>query len=178
VLEGRFDGIRMLIRLYPTSEAADERQSSAAAIGATEFFVRADAPGAVELIDGDAAPSGPADMPAAMLFTGGEFGDAGGDWLFMVGLWTPEDFREEFVAWYKIEHLPILLECPQWDGCRFVETPVSNGCQFSSLHQLNDRSALDSAERQRARSTPWFKRFSQNDWFDRAFTRTLYRRPE
>ena len=88
------------------------------------------------------------------------------------------DFREEFVAWYMIEHMPILLECPQWDGCRFVETSVTNGCQFYSLHQLNDRAALDSAERKRSRSTPWFKRLAQNDWFDGAFTRTLYRRPE
>ena len=166
----------MLIRTYSTSDRAHD--PAAARSPGAEYFARVDGDGGVELIDGATAPSGPGEMQATTLFTGGDYGARGGPWLFMVGLWTPVDFREEFVAWYMIEHMPILLECPQWDGCRFVETSVTNGCQFYSLHQLNDRAALDSAERKRSRSTPWFKRLAQNDWFDGAFTRTLYRRPE
>ena len=166
----------MLIRTYSMNDPA--RNLPPGDVTGGEFFIRDDGGGAVELIDSDAAPSSPREMQTTTLFTGGDFGVNGGPWLFMVGLWTPDDFRAEFVAWYRIEHMPILLECPQWDGCRFVETQVANGCQFYSLHQLSDRAALDSAERKRSRSTPWFKRLSQNDWFDGAFTRTLYRRPE
>jgi hypothetical protein len=36
----------------------------------------------------------------------------------------------EFLDWYRNEHLPILLECPTWNGCRFVESPVLEGHQF------------------------------------------------
>ena len=104
------------------------------------------------------------------------FGRTGGDWLFHVGLWTPPDFREELLAWYRHEHLPILLECPLWDGCRFVEQKTDKGCQFYALHQLADKAALDSAERKRSRSTPWFTRLSVHPWFDGAFTRTLCKR--
>lgn len=162
----------MLIRLHPTANGRPRNPGA-------EYFARVDGDGAVELIDGDEAPAsaGPGAMQATTLFTGGDFGDRGGPWLFMVGLWTPEDFREEFIAWYKNEHLPILLECREWDGCRFVETKTANGCQFHSLHQLSDRAALDSEQRKRSRATPWFKRLSKNDWFDGAFTRTLYKRP-
>jgi hypothetical protein len=172
----------VLIRVHPTAtgqhRAGAEYFTRVDGDGAVELI---DGDGAVELIDGDAAPSVPGEMQATTLFTGGDFGARGGSWLFMVGLWTPADFRDEFVAWYRVEHMPILLECPLWDGCRFVETPAggdTGGCQFYSLHQLNDRAALDSEQRQRARSTPWFHRLSKNDWFDGAFTRTLYRRPE
>ena len=111
-----------------------------------------------------------------LLFTGGRYGGQAGDWLFHVGLWTPDALRDEFLAWYKMEHLPILLECPTWEGCRFVEHKVEKGCQFYALHQLSDRTALDSTARSRSRSTAWFKRLSANEWFDGAFTRTLCRR--
>jgi hypothetical protein len=91
-------------------------------------------------------------------------------------LWTPQDFRKEFLAWYKVEHLPMLLECPIWDGCRFVEQDVERGCQFYALHQLSDKAALDSDARKRSRSTPWFNRLAKNGWFDAGFRRTLCRR--
>ena len=112
------------------------------------------------------------------LFSSGRFGHEGGEWLFHVGLWTPSAYREEFCAWYSIEHLPILLECPAWDGCRFVEQRVDDGCQFYALHQLADRSALESEQRAFSRSTAWFRRLKAHAWFDEAFTRTLYRRVE
>jgi hypothetical protein len=59
-----------------------------------------------------------------------------------------------------------------------MEAPVASGCQFHALHQLADRSALSSPARAASRSTPWFNRFKAFDWFDEAFTRTLYRRTD
>lgn len=111
-----------------------------------------------------------------VLFTGGTYGAAAGAFLFHVGIPVPSEFREDFLAWYRDEHLPILLEAPGWDGCRFVEEPVEGGLLFHALHQLSDRRALDSAERKRSRATPWFERLAQHAWFDKGFARTLYER--
>ena len=110
------------------------------------------------------------------LFAGGMAGAAGGPWLFHVTLWTPKDYRAEFLAWYEMEHLPMLLAAPGWDGCRFVEEKVDDGCLFHALHQLSDDTALDSEQRKQSRATPWFQRLAMNAWFDKGFKRALYRR--
>jgi hypothetical protein len=168
----------MLIWEYPTTDATEIRRNASGCAADAELFVRDDRGGSVIVCNSDDAepPGATAERRLRPLFTGGRYGRAGGDWLFHVGMWTPDDFRDEFIAWYKLEHLPILLECPLWDGCRFVEQEVAEGCQFYAMHQLADKEALDSAERKRSRATPWFKRFSANSWFDGAFTRTLCRR--
>ena len=168
----------MLIREYPTTDAAEIRRDAANCDAGAELFLRDDGKGSVVVCRSDSAGAAGTSLEkrVQMLFTGGRYGSEGGDWLFYVGLWTPEDFRGEFLAWYEWEHLPILLECPLWDGCRFVEQKVDRGCQFHALHQLSDKTALESAERQRSRSTPWFRRLSVNGWFDGAFMRTLCRR--
>ena len=144
--------------------------------GEAEIFLCDDGKRALVLCNGPVAAGNSQAKNVKKLFDGGRFGKSGGDWLFCVALWTPDDYRDEFLAWYQTEHLPILLECPAWDGCRFLEEMVSDGCQFYALHQLSDKKALDSQERKRSRSTPWFKRLARNAWFDAAFQRTLYRR--
>jgi hypothetical protein len=116
--------------------------------------------------------------PVHALFAQGRFGPQAGPWLFAVGLWTPREHREDFLGWYEREHLPILLGCHDWHGCRFVEAADPRGCQFFALHQLGDVAALDSRERACSRDTPWFHRLKRHDWFDEAFTRKLYRRVE
>jgi hypothetical protein len=120
--------------------------------------------------------AGPVTREVNVLFTGGTYGAEAGAFLFHVGLAVPTDYREEFLAWYEHEHLPILLEARGWDGCRFVEEPVEQGLLFHALHQLSDRKALDSDARKRSRSTPWFQRLAQHAWFDTGFARTLYER--
>ncbi len=168
----------MLIWEYPVTDPALIRRDVAGCDEGAELFVREDGRGSLVVCTGDSAkPAGtPVEKKLQVLFTGGSYGRQGGDWFFCVGLWTPDHFRDEFLAWYKMEHLPILLECPIWDGCRFVEHKVEKGCQFYAMHQMSDKAALDSAERMRSRSTPWFKRLSAHAWFDGAFTRTLCRR--
>ncbi len=119
-------------------------------------------------------PSGAREV--SVLFTGGTYGAAAGPHLFHVALHVPNEFREDFLSWYKDEHLPMLLEAPGWDGCRFIEEPVAKDFLFHALHQLSDRTALDSDARKRSRSTPWFQRLAQNAWFDKGFVRALYAR--
>ncbi len=108
--------------------------------------------------------------------TCGKFGMQAGEYLFCVAIWIPNDFRNEFFNWYKIEHFPMLVACETWDGGRLVERQEKGGHQFYALHNLTSPKALDSAERKNSRSTDWFKKLAENDWFDGAFVRTLYRR--
>ena len=168
----------MLIRESSITDPATVCEFGAGGAAGAECFVRHDGAGSVVL--SSTADVGPradvVDRLVQVLFSGGRHGPDGGPWLFYVGLWTPDDDRAEFLAWYRWEHLPILLENPLWDGCRFVEEKTTRGAQFHALHQLADKAALDSAERRHSRSTPWFSRLSQRAWFDGAFTRSLCRR--
>ena len=168
----------MLIFEYPTTEALEVRRHAIACAADAEAFVRDDGRGSLVVCGSDEAkaPGTPVERRMELLFTGGRYGSAGGDWLLYVGLWTPQEFRNEFLGWYRHEHLPILLENPFWDGCRFVEQKVGEGCQFYAMHQLSEKGAHDSTERKRSRSTAWFKRLSVHPWFDGAFTRTLCKR--
>lgn len=135
--------------------------------------------GTAALLLGEAdAANEPGLVMIETLFAGGDVGVAAGAFLFKVGVWTPEADREDFLAWYRGEHLPMLLECPTWRGCRFVEAPAREGHQYFALHQLADPSALDSEARKRSRATPWFIRLKRHSWFDEAFTRQLYRSME
>ena len=165
----------MLFSEYPTADVVELRRN---VVGGSqpEIFVRDGGGSAVVICDTAETATLQAGKRLESRFNGGRFGEAGGQWLFHVGLWTPSDYRDEFLAWYQMEHLPLLLECPVWDGCRFVEETVQDGSQFHAMHQLSDIKALDSEQRARSRSTPWFNRLANNDWFDGAFKRTLYRR--
>jgi hypothetical protein len=143
--------------------------------GATvERFAAEDNEKALIILDGGSQIEHPLLVPVELLFSGGKVGPNRGPYLFMVGIWLPAAERSEFLEWYQNEHLPILLECPTWNGCRFVESAASKGHQFYALHQLADRSALQSEERRRSRATPWFMRLKQHPWFDEPFTRQLY----
>jgi hypothetical protein len=163
----------MLFSEYPMADVAELRRRAAGCREA-EIFVRDG--GAVVIADGAEPAAMPAARHFAPLFSGGRFGRSGGEWLFHVGIWTPSDYRDEFLAWYQTEHLPLLLECPVWDGCRFAEETAPPGCQFHAMHQFSDAKALESEQRKRSRSTPWFNRLARNDWFDGGFKRTLYQR--
>jgi hypothetical protein len=159
-----------------SADATDAKQKAAGPGAGNELFSRDDGQGALIIGSGEKPAGASAAREIKLLFDGGKLGREGGEWLLRVGLWTPENYRGEFLAWYQVEHLPMLLQCSTWDGCRFVEESVDKGCQFYALHQLSDKKALDSDERKRSRATPWFKRLAANDWFDGGFTRALYRR--
>jgi hypothetical protein len=149
---------------------------TARAAGATECLVREDRAGSFIFCERGRPPDDVLEKDVTELFFDGRSGPRAGSWVFRVGLWTPKDWRSEFCAWYKCEHGPILLECPEWEGYRFFEAPSVRGCQFYAVHYLSDRSALDSEWRRLSRSTPWFRRLAKNKWFDGAFERVLCRR--
>jgi len=163
----------MLLWQTSATSAEDIAALAAHAKGVAECLLRVDNTGSVILCEQGRASKGVIEKRLTRLFSGGQFGPEAGPWLFLVGIWTPTDWNEEFRAWYQCEHAPMLLECAEWSGFQLMEANAKRGKQFYALHRLADRSALDSAQRKRSRATPWFKRLSKNRWFDAAFERVL-----
>lgn len=93
-----------------------------------------------------------------------------GRYFYLVTFDVPEDFQEEFDAWYERDHLPHLMRNPAWVKCRRYAVVDSDpaGVTRAAVHELADLSALDSPEREAARATPWRARLSRNDWFSSA----------
>jgi hypothetical protein len=149
---------------------------AAYARGPAECLLREDKQGSLIVCEKGKAPANVVEKRLSPLFSSGRSGPEAGPWIFSVGVWTPEAWREEFCAWYQCEHGPMLLECREWQGFQFLEMATERGCQFYVLHRLAARSALDSEQRKRSRSTPWFHRLAKNKWFDEAFERVLCRR--
>lgn len=166
----------MRIWEHPSADVSALAMLRAAAGSGAECFTREDGRCSLVLCESGSVPPDTVEKRVSVLFSGGRSGADAGPWVFCVGLWMPADWAVEFCAWYRHEHAPILLECPVWSGFRFVEQPVAEGRQFYALHWLADRAALDSEFRKRSRSTPWFLRLAQNDWFDGAFVRVLAKR--
>ena len=160
-----------------SSEALASLAPAPSSASCVESYVREGEPGGLALCETEqVARTWRTARRLKTLLAEGSFGAEHGRYLFKVGIWTPASFRDELLEWYRGEHLPILLECADWDGCRFVREETDEGCQFYALHQLSHPRALESNERARSRSTPWFFELKRNDWFDEPFTRVLYRR--
>jgi hypothetical protein len=166
----------MLIWETPLVEREAVAALAAHARGVAECLVRDDGKGSAIICEHGEAPKGVREKRLDPRFAMGRTGPDAGPWIFAVGIWMPEGFRDEICAWYQQEHGPILLECPEWQGFHCLETNVERGAQLYVLHRLSARSALDSDARQRSRDTPWFHRLALHDWFDGPFERTLLRR--
>jgi hypothetical protein len=80
---------------------------------------------------------------------------------------VPNSREAEFNRWYNEEHLPMLLDCPQWVMCRRFRVTESPALQWThvALHYLLDLRALQSPERDAARSTPWRQQLEAEGWF-------------
>lgn len=74
--------------------------------------------------------------------------------LYPVFFDVPEDRQEEFDAWYDEDHVPTLLESPDWLGCRRFALDVAHPHSFNrlALHYLADEKALQSSAREKARA--------------------------
>ncbi len=97
--------------------------------------------------------------------TGDPFHDA--PILYPVLFKVPAEGERDFDAWYDEEHLGILLKSPHWPMCRRfkIHAPHPGGWTHIALHYLRDLRALESAERDEARATPWRARLAQQAWF-------------
>ncbi len=97
--------------------------------------------------------------------------------LSVVAFEVPEEAEERFDAWYEGEHIPMLMEADGWVRARrFKPIGSFDGPRFThfALHELRDRSAMDSPERAAARDTEQRRALAAEPWFGGS-GRWLYR---
>lgn len=87
--------------------------------------------------------------------------------LFVAMFSVPEAQCADFDQWYVEDHLPILLECPDWLAVRRFAITNGEPGRYNrlALHYLASADALVSPERERARATPWRNRMAEQAWF-------------
>ncbi|MGI4876695.1 MAG: hypothetical protein ACRYG4_04345, partial [Janthinobacterium lividum] len=87
--------------------------------------------------------------------------------LYPVLFTVPEARLAEFDAWYDEDHVPTLLESPDWLGCRRFEIVAGGPDPFNrlALHYLANARALESDARAKARASEWRARLATEAWF-------------
>ena len=80
---------------------------------------------------------------------------------------VPMEARGNFEEWYDTEHIPILLEDPDWLMVRRFDVIESDPEPHTHLmlHYLNHERALEGEAIKRARSTEWRARLAAEPWF-------------
>ena len=108
-----------------------------------------------------------ADYIGGRTATGADARTLEADVLYAVFFAVPAAREPEFNAWYDEEHMEILLRCEHWPMCRRyrIRNPAAGGFTHIALHYLTDLRALESPERDQARSTPWRDRLAAEAWF-------------
>ena len=87
--------------------------------------------------------------------------------LYAVWFGVPSHAAADVEAWYREEHIPLLMEEPLWRAAvhyRIVHGEPAHLTHLT-LHYLESAEALKSPVRPRARGTPWRQRLSQEPWF-------------
>jgi hypothetical protein len=92
--------------------------------------------------------------------------------LYAVSFNIPTEATAEFDSWYETEHIPLLMECPDWLMVRRMRVAdgVPETYTHMALHYLADAKALQSPEREKARKTAWRDRLAKHDWFKASYT--------
>lgn len=87
--------------------------------------------------------------------------------LYAVFFNVPQDSFEAFDAWYEQDHVPLLMQSPDWLMVRRLRIADGAPETFThlALHYLADIRALASPEREKARNTPWRAEIARNPWF-------------
>jgi hypothetical protein len=80
----------------------------------------------------------------------------------MVCITPPEHGVDDFVAWYREEHIPMLLEVPGWRRARLFRQIDGRGPMFMALHELEGLEVFDTPQHVAAVSTPWRKRIRES----------------
>ena len=87
--------------------------------------------------------------------------------LYAVCIEVPADRQRDFDDWHDNDHVPLLLECKDWLMVRsfHITSGEPKSWTHLALHYLADVRALQSAQRERARSSPRHARLAQERWF-------------
>jgi hypothetical protein len=80
---------------------------------------------------------------------------------------VPHERMDEVGRWYDEEHLPMLMDCPEWAMVRRFRIAPGQGLDWThvALHYLADIRALRSPQRDAARATPWRDALIAQGWF-------------
>lgn len=81
---------------------------------------------------------------------------------------VPDEAAEAFNAWYTEDHVPTLLECPDWLACRrfLITEGDPQPWTHLALHYIMDMSAFDSPQREKARSSQRRTALAEEPWFN------------
>lgn len=87
--------------------------------------------------------------------------------LYAVFFQVPEDRLAEFDAWYEQDHVPLLMESPDWLMVRRFAITDGEPVPFNrlALHYLGSMDAMSSPAREKARATPWRAKLAAEPWF-------------
>jgi hypothetical protein len=75
--------------------------------------------------------------------------------VMSVALEPPPDKVDDFHAWYREEHSPMLMAARGWRRIRRYEQADGNGPRFMALHELETLDGFKTEEYTAAISTPW-----------------------
>jgi hypothetical protein len=75
--------------------------------------------------------------------------------VMSVALEPPPDRVDDFHAWYREEHSPMLMKADGWRRIRRYEQVEGTGPRFMALHELATLDGFKTAEYTAAVSTPW-----------------------
>jgi hypothetical protein len=75
--------------------------------------------------------------------------------VMSVALEPPPGQIDDFHAWYREEHSPMLMEARGWRRIRRYEQLEGNGPRFMALHELDSLGGFDTKEYEAALATPW-----------------------
>jgi hypothetical protein len=87
--------------------------------------------------------------------------------LYAVFFEVPANREGDFNDWYDQDHTPTLLQCPDWLMVRRFRILSGDPGKWThlALHYLAGRGALQSPERERARSSEWRAKLAAEQWF-------------
>ncbi len=63
--------------------------------------------------------------------------------------------EDDFVAWYREEHIPMLLAVPGWRRARLFRQVDGHGPAFMAVHELESTAVFECPEYTASISTPW-----------------------
>jgi hypothetical protein len=64
----------------------------------------------------------------------------------------------DFVAWYREEHIRMLLAVPGWRRIRLFQQVEGNGPTFMAVHELESPAVFEHPNYEKSISTPWRQR--------------------
>jgi hypothetical protein len=65
--------------------------------------------------------------------------------------------RDDFIAWYREEHIPVLLQVPGWRRSRLFEQIEGTGPSFCALQEFESPAVFETEEYKKIQ-TPWRER--------------------